>query len=189
MINFYTNRELSHKLEVNLARWKRWSREFLPPDPLGGMQSGYARQYNPKEAFTVYLGGCLVADLKFSIPEAKQILYDLNDWIEQNLFETNKKYNLNEAKAPVLSHIVFISRIFDSQKKHQHLFYRIRGIVSDEPFNLPGASVRHEVYTEKCKPDPGEVPATADMSTSRVLAITKIYKTFVERLNQTTRKT
>ncbi len=84
MINFYTNQELSKKFNVNLARWKRWSREFLPPDPLGGLQSGYARQYNPDEAFTVVLGGHLVGDLKFSIPEAKQILVALHQ-AESNL--------------------------------------------------------------------------------------------------------
>jgi hypothetical protein len=50
MIHYYTNREISQKLEINLARWKRWSRSFLPPDPLGGMQSGYARQYAFKES-------------------------------------------------------------------------------------------------------------------------------------------
>ena len=76
MIKFFTNRELSERLGIKLAKWKRWSREFLPPDPLGGMQSGYARQYNPDQAFTVFLGGHLVADLKFTIPEANQIIQD-----------------------------------------------------------------------------------------------------------------
>ena len=86
MIKFYTNRELSEKLGINLAKWKRWSREFLPPDPLGGMQSGYARQFNPDQAFTVFLGGHLVADLKFSIPEANQIIQDLNKWLSEKGF-------------------------------------------------------------------------------------------------------
>ena len=80
MIKYYTNRELSEKLGSKLAKWKRWSREFLPPDPLGGMQSGYARQYMPDEAFTVYLGGHLVAALRFTIPGARQILQDLQTW-------------------------------------------------------------------------------------------------------------
>ena len=66
MVTFYQNRELSQKLGVKLAKWKRWSREFLPPDPLGGLQSGYARQYNLNDAFSVYLGGYLVSELKFS---------------------------------------------------------------------------------------------------------------------------
>ena len=86
MIKFYTNKELSKKFDVNLARWKRWSREFLAPDPLGGLQSGYARQYNPDEAFTVALGGHLVGDMKFSIPEAKQILFDLHQWLVDHRF-------------------------------------------------------------------------------------------------------
>lgn len=191
MINFYTNRELSQKLDLNLSKWKRWSREFLPPDPLGGMQSGYARQYNPKEAFTVYLGGCLVAGLKFSIPEAKQILYDLNDWIEQDLLQFNKKNNNTESHgpdAPVRRHTIFISLISDSQNRNQGLFYRVRETVSDEPLELQGRRIRRELYTETCKSDVGEVYGTVDTKFSRVLSITSIYDDFVERLNQTPRK-
>ncbi|MGD9212730.1 MAG: hypothetical protein PVI90_18240 [Desulfobacteraceae bacterium] len=82
MIKYYNNREISKKLNVNLARWKRWSREFLPPDPLGGLQSGYARQYSLREAFLVALGGHLVGFLKFSVPQAKIILSDLGPWME-----------------------------------------------------------------------------------------------------------
>ena len=91
MIRYFTNRALSEKLGYNLAKWKRWSREFLPPDPLGGMQSGYARQYNPDQAFTVYLGGLLVADLKFTIPEAKQIIRDLQGWLAEKGFNFNAR--------------------------------------------------------------------------------------------------
>ena len=86
MIKFRTNKEISQIFSINLAKWKRWSREFLPPDPLGGLQSGYARQYNLDEAFTVYLGGHLVGGLKFTIPEAKQILYDLHQWLVDHDF-------------------------------------------------------------------------------------------------------
>ena len=86
MIRFYNSRQLSQKLGVNLAKWKRWSREFLPPDPLGGLQSGYARQYNPNEAFTVYLAGHLVAELKFTVPEARQIINDLSRWLVEHKF-------------------------------------------------------------------------------------------------------
>ena len=86
MIKFYTNKELAQKFNVNLARWKRWSREFLPPDPLGGLQSGYARQFNPDEAFTVVLGGHLVGDLKFTIPDARQIVHDLRQWLINHEF-------------------------------------------------------------------------------------------------------
>lgn len=81
MIKYYNNREISNRLCINLARWKRWSREFLPPDPLGGLQSGYARQYSLRETITVALGGHLVGFLKFSVPQARTILADLNPWM------------------------------------------------------------------------------------------------------------
>ena len=63
MIRFFTNRQVAARLDIKLSRWKRWSREFLPPDPLGGLQSGLARQYTIDEAFTVYLGGYMVANI------------------------------------------------------------------------------------------------------------------------------
>lgn len=86
MIHYYTNRELSEKLGINLARWKRWSRSFLPPDPLGGMQSGYTRQYSFKDLFKVYLGGHLLSHLKLSLPDSQQVLVDLSPWLNKNGF-------------------------------------------------------------------------------------------------------
>jgi hypothetical protein len=82
-IHYYLARDLAARLEVNLAKWKRWSREFLPPDPLGGLQSGFARQYSLKEAFLVALGGFLVGELKFAVPEARTILQDLEPWLKK----------------------------------------------------------------------------------------------------------
>lgn len=86
MIHYYTNREISEKLEVNLARWKRWSRSFLSADPLGGMQSGYARQYAFKDLFKVFLGGHLLSHLKLSVPDSRQVLADLSPWLKKNGF-------------------------------------------------------------------------------------------------------
>lgn len=82
MLRYFTSRELSSRFGINLARWKRWSRAFLPPDPLGGQQSGYARQFSIDQAFRVYFGGVLLSRLKFSITEAGQILGDLDHWLE-----------------------------------------------------------------------------------------------------------
>lgn len=86
MIHYYTNREVSKKIEVNLARWKRWARSFLPPDPLGGMQSGYARQYTFRDLFKVFLGGHLLSHLKLSVPACRQVLADLSPWLKANGF-------------------------------------------------------------------------------------------------------
>ena len=87
MLRYYSSRELSSLLQIPLNRWKRWSREFLAPDPLGGLQSGYARQFSTREAFIVYLGGFLVAGLGFSIPQARQIIKDLNGWLKKIVFD------------------------------------------------------------------------------------------------------
>jgi hypothetical protein len=90
MKHFYTSRELSNRLEINLARWKRWARSFLPPDPLGGLQSGYARQYSYKELCKVYLGGFLLSHLKLTVLDSRQILADLSPWLKKNgFFDTN----------------------------------------------------------------------------------------------------
>ncbi len=84
MIIYYNNRQISSALQFNISRWKRWSREFLPPDPLGGLQSGYARQYSMREAFQVALGGHLVGFMKFSVHQARTILMDLEPWMKKN---------------------------------------------------------------------------------------------------------
>ena len=80
---YFQSKYLAEKLNINLAKWKRWSRTFLPPDPLGGLRSGYARQFSLKEAFCVHLGGYLVSTLKFTVPEAQQILHDLEGWLTE----------------------------------------------------------------------------------------------------------
>ena len=84
MIHYFTNREAAEKLEINLARWKRWSRSFLPPDPLGGMQSGYARQYLFKDLIKVYLGGYLLSHLRLSVAESLAVINDLSPWMKKN---------------------------------------------------------------------------------------------------------
>jgi hypothetical protein len=98
MIHYYTNRELAQKLEINLARWKRWSREFLPPDPLGGLQSGYARQYLFKDLFKVFLGGHLLSHLKLSLVESRQVVADLSPWLKKNGFLEENSLNGRKAK-------------------------------------------------------------------------------------------
>ena len=87
MLKYFLNRELSKRFGIPLGRWKRWSREFLPPDPLGGLQSGYARQFSVRDAFLVYLAGYLVSSQAYSIPEARQILHDLNDWLQKEIID------------------------------------------------------------------------------------------------------
>jgi hypothetical protein len=80
---YYKSRYIADALGIKLAKWKRWAREFLPPDPLSGQQSGYARNFNIKDAFHVYLAGYLVGSMSFSIAQAGQILSDLGPSLKQ----------------------------------------------------------------------------------------------------------
>jgi hypothetical protein len=147
MLKFYTNRDLSRGLKINLAKWKRWSRDFLPPDPLGGLQSGYARQYNPDEAFKVFMGGYLVGELKFTIPEARQILQDLHAWLVEYGFYFGISDAARTDKKDTLGVKSFIIRIIPkkSQNNPNYIFsYKIQGIISEREIlfeDRPGSEV------------------------------------------------
>ena len=185
MIKFYTNKELSKKFSVNLARWKRWSREFLAPDPLGGLQSGYARQYNPDEAFTVALGGHLVGDLKFSIPEAKQILVDLHQWLVDHdfyLYFSKSSDSTKKSTTEVIYYQLTISSRAVRYDNDHGLSYWDRGIVSVDSINLHGVRLRQEHFIESSiGPKESESPRMNSVS-YRVLNISEFRKRFLNHL-------
>jgi hypothetical protein len=79
----FTYRELSEKLDINLAKLKRWGREFLPPDPVAGQSQGVARILTIDEAFILFLSGHLVAKVNFSIPIAKIIMEMLVPYLKE----------------------------------------------------------------------------------------------------------
>jgi hypothetical protein len=152
MKKFHTNRELSQTFGVNLAKWKRWSREFLPPDPLGGLQSGYARQYNLDEAFTVLLGGHLVGDLKFTIPESKKILNDLNQWLTDHefYFDFSGRANLEKKTIDAVRHyqIAIMGRKI-SNHKNPGLYYRVKAALTNDLVNVDGIRMCQERFVEE----------------------------------------
>jgi len=181
MIKFYSNRELSQKLKINHARFKRWSREFLPPDPLGGMQSGYARQYSIDNAFTVYLGGQLVGDLKYTIPEAKIILADLKNWLKEKDFYINTENSRktgSAAKDLVKEYIIYILRENDLKNSSGRFSYRIRGIISNIPVNYNEYRVREERYIEEYVPNDERNKKDNNIESEKMLKITKIHRYF-----------
>jgi hypothetical protein len=184
MIKFFTNRELSDKLTINLAKWKRWSREFLPPDPLGGMQSGYARQFNPDQAFTVFLGGHLVADLKFSIPEANQIIQDLNKWMSEKGFFFDPRGHSAFDKgmdALIKKYIIFIRRKKGLDKRFDFI-YTVRGIISNEPVQHKGFEMMKKLYVETSINQAPEESWEVDMNVVKTLYITGILTDFIDAL-------
>jgi hypothetical protein len=172
-------------LDINLARWKRWSREFLPPDPLGGMQSGYARQYNPNEAFKVKLGGHLVADLKFTIPEAKQILKDLDDWLADKgfYFDVQGKATSKEGVDRLVNkYIIFIRREKPLDHNNIEYIYAVRGIISKKTVNYKGFEIMEERYVETLVGSRENKIETFDMDTVRTLNITDVLNNFANKL-------
>ena len=182
MIKFFTNRELSDRLGIKLAKWKRWSREFLPPDPLGGMQSGYARQYNPDQAFTVFLGGHLVADLKFSIPETNQIIQDLNKWLSEKgfFFDLGGHSASNKGlDALIKKYIIFIRREKGVDKPFKFI-YTARGIISNEPVQHKGFELMKKLYVETSVNHGPEKPSEMDMNVVKSLYLTGILSDFVD---------
>ncbi len=186
MFKFYPNRDLSSRLNINLAKWKRWSREFLPPDPLGGMQSGYARQYNFNDAFKVFLGGHLVAELRFTIPESKQILEDLHKWLLDKGFYQDleeKAEPIQGVDKMVRNYRIEIGRASRASAGNLAFDYTIRGILSDRPIDYSGFPVREERYVETVMP-PLEAVIVAGMVGVRLLYISELYRYFSETLNK-----
>lgn len=80
----FTGRELAKKMEVPFDTFKRWVREFLPPDSESGRQKGKARLFCTSEAYKIFLAKHLVGRLKLTIEESRQVLKDIWQWLMQN---------------------------------------------------------------------------------------------------------
>lgn len=160
MLKFYLGRELAESLSLPLSRWKRWSREFLPPDPLGGLQSGYARQYSLRDAFAVYLAGYLVSETGYSIPEARKILQDLNEWLKKNVIEHYEAApDGNGDRMPQTAGTDLMILPICGQTPPAFT-YRIRSVVSCQPLGGGRPRLWQEQYTEEII-NPGEPRAAA----------------------------
>jgi len=190
MIRFYLNRELSIRLGFKLSRWKRWSREFLPPDPLGGLQSGFARQYSLPEAFQVYLGGHLVADLKLSIPVTKIILGDLKEWVTNQFFSYPPPEKRSAVQKSAKEYRIYIFMNHEPNQTVQKHSYMVRRVIDQERSHGKGARIVTERYIENWLKD-GEPFTESDKSdgvpywmAARILYITKVYQIFMEQLQE-----
>ncbi len=168
---YYNSQELSAMLEINISKWKRWVREFLPPDALGGFQSGYARQFTLKEAFRVFLGGILVSSLKYTVPEARRILDDLHSWLKAEGFYALRVPDPNQL------HSSF--RIYIYPLPSQKFGYTIRSILSAQSENKAAQIERYSAVVLAAARDR---IASGEASTARVLGISKLYEYFTTRL-------
>ncbi len=182
MVKFYNNRELSEKLHINLARWKRWAREFLPPDPLAGKQAGYARQYYVDDAFSVYIGGHLVAELGFSIPQTRQILAKTRDWMKARGFHFDPRGNRPPRKGVdkhVKSYVIYI-RV----SANEELTLFARGLIGRLDFQYEGFPVTKEIYVDQVIVEQDAVAGgLAIQGTNRILRISQLLTQFKETLD------
>jgi len=106
-----TNSELAQKLGISHSKIERRVRELLRPDPKARMQSGYTRKYSLNEAFTVYIGGYLVSELKFSIYESQRMIMDIQSWAqERGLYPYAPFYQPDEADRHALLYRIDIMR-------------------------------------------------------------------------------
>jgi hypothetical protein len=187
MIKFFTNKELAQAFAINLAKWKRWSREFLPPDPLGGLQSGYARQYNLNEAFTVYLAGHLVRKLRYTIPEARQILNDLHQWLVDHDFYFDFSENSIPAKEsdhPIQNYHIAILDRKASNDRITGFSYRIRAIFSIEPVDVGDQPANQERFVETWIGPPPDMPDQPLAESYCVLNINVLRRNFLDCLQK-----
>jgi hypothetical protein len=76
-----TNTITAEKLDIPLSKIRRWTKEFLPPDPLATRRSGYTRKFTENDGFIVYVSGFLVSNLDFSFASARDIMKELSSWI------------------------------------------------------------------------------------------------------------
>lgn len=177
MIYFKSN-YLSERTGINAAKWKRWTREFLPPDPLGGLQSGYARQFNLKDAFQVYIGGHLVQVLKFSVAEARTILKEIHGWLNQNGF-----FNLtvsNDGSNPnTVNHRIYV--IPDAKGG---FCYVIRSVKSDGHSDTNNGIT--ETYAIKLINTAEDPIAQGRLSSARLIGISRLYRTFIQQITMET---
>ncbi len=160
MLKYYLGRDLSERLHIPLSRWKRWSREFLPPDPLGGLQSGYARQYNVRDAFAVYLAGFLVSCPGFSIPAARRILHDLNGWLKRTVVARLEAAADAGETLPAAPQQVELIIVPVDDRPAPAFSYRIRTLVERSALAEEAAGIWQERYTEQVL-QPGPPKRTA----------------------------
>jgi len=76
-----TNKEFSEKLETPLTKVRRWTKEFLSPDPKATRRSGYTREFSYNDGFFIFVGGVMVTDFGLSFEEASTMLEELKPWM------------------------------------------------------------------------------------------------------------
>jgi hypothetical protein len=120
--------------------------------------------------------------LKFSIPEARQIIQDLNKWLsEKGFFFDLRRHLVSDKGIDVLikKYIIFIRREKGSDRRFKFI-YTVRGIISNEPVQHKGFEMMKKLYVETSVNQGHEKPSEMDMNVVKTLYITGILTDFVD---------
>lgn len=172
---YFKSRYLSDRLDINLAKWKRWSRDFLTPDPLGGLQSGVARQFNLKDAFKVYFGGYLVSDLKLTIPDALCVLNDLSPWLKKNGYFKLEATITPESIQRPQTHMIYLYH-----EGHQLWSYTIRTL--DNSADSTNTGKMTETYKQTLIGTKSDPLANGKVESAHVIAISTVFRNFLNKI-------
>lgn len=173
---YFKSKYLSDRLGINLAKWKRWAREFLDPDPLGGYQSGFARHFSFKESFRVFLGGHLVGRLNFTIPQARQILSDLHPWLKKN--QLYAWPIPNHHKTNRLHRCIYIYEICEGKGYG----YAVRAVISQATHRSDG--LLEEVYALELIGLSQEKFAAGGFTHARLIDVDALHRHFLKQVEE-----
>ena len=188
----FKSRELAMAFDMKVSRWKRCARDFLPTDPFAGLQQGVSRTFELGEAFKVFLGAyCL--RLRFTVPETKQILSDLEGWLKKKGVFFNGAVK-EKADDLVLLYEIEIERQGQGGAEgfREYFIYNIKGLIhQDQGVEYKGLLVRQDLYTVAKlnlhgTKDKGQM--TALYPGTKTLEITKVFQTFVKQLSRSLQK-
>ena len=162
---------------MKLATLKRWTREFLPPDRKAGMRCGQTRLFSPDQAFEVYLGAHLVSFLRYSIPEAREIMGGLRTWLRKNSIcpETDA--------GPEAMRRMKQLQVIIHQKDDGTFRYESKNTLSVKPTMERGTNLVEEVYEQEWLPGASvEDMMRIRFVNFRVLEIGKVRESFDQAL-------
>jgi len=162
---------------------------------LGGLQSGFARQYSLVDAFHVYLGGHLVADLNFPIPETRLILDDLKPWVRSQFFSHKHNKVPPSVALPTKEYRIHIFTTRANSHTEHKRRYAVRRLIDEKMDGKRGTRMITERYLENWLESGEFVSGDADADnalewgSSRILYISKLYEKFKRKLNQESSQT
>ncbi|MFH0824103.1 MAG: hypothetical protein V2B18_15235 [Pseudomonadota bacterium] len=140
---------------------------------------GMLRTFSPDEAFVVYLGGHLLGDMGFGVPEARQILSELRPWMQsKGLFPQRVSETVD--KLPVKSWTISIFR-----EKNFGFRYEAKGILARRDAVERGVKCMEERFVV-------EIPVTRGVGsvqetlqyTERLFHISRLLALFNIELNK-----